>query len=471
MKALTLVLMGTLVLGGLGADNLSRDGFEATTLSNGVPVHFKANPNNEVLALQVFLKGGATLLTPETAGYEALALTMLTRGSSKYTYTQLKDLQWRTSSSLTASASTFDGSSFGLVALPGAFDALFDAWSDALLAPRWDPAEFARVLQDAKIGLQQRMQDPYNRAVQSLNDAKFGGHAYAAGFEPTEASLAGATVEKVKAWWATNLKSGRLTVVAVGNFDYPALKARLESTLGKVARTEFRSTEVRPWTTAERAVVVPFADAGAVGYVRADFAIPAVNQADAEALNLGFTVLNDILFDVVRAKYGACYSVWARSYPFLAPYGSLVVYKTDQPAKVKVYLEEAVAILAGGKALASQASASAAGKGGIGEAASPQKADYLPLEKVLDFYKAKSINAFYEGQQTNAALAGQMASALLYRGDPRAYLDHSARVKAVTAADVVRVIQTYVQKAPKAWVVLGSPELLGDLTPASFLGQ
>lgn len=471
MKKLIIAFLTAALAAGLGADNLSREGFQSAVLANGVPVEFKANPNNRVLALQLFLRGGATLLTPETAGYEALALSMLTRGSAKYSYTQLKDLQWRSSSSLTASASSFDGSSFGLVSLPGSFDVVFDAWSDALLHPRWDPAEFARVVQDAKIALQQQQQDPFNRAVDELHDAMFTGHPYQAAFSPTARSLSGVTLEKLKAWWETNFRSGRLAVVAVGAFDFPALKKKLDATVGALPRSPWTGTAVPRWTTAGQAVVVPFPDAGEVGYVRADFPAPAVGSPDADALGLGFTVLNDILFDVVRAKYGACYSVWARNYGFSAPYASLVVYKTDQPAKVKAYLEEAVALLADGKALASQASASAAGKGGIGAPEGPRKADYVPLAQVLDFYKAKAINGFYEGQQTNSALAGQMASAWLYRGDVKAYLDQAARIRAVTVDDVVRVIRTYVQAGPKAWVALASPEVLNGVTETAFTGR
>lgn len=468
MKRIFTLILAVGILAGAGADNLSREGFQTAPLANGISFQFKANANNQVLALQVFLKGGSALLTPETAGWEGLALTMLTRGSAKYSFAQLKDLQWRTSSSLAVNASGFDGATFGLVCLPGSFDTLFDAWSDAFLHPRWDQGEFDRVLQDAKISLQQSQQDPYNRAVTELNHAKFAGHPYLADFSPTAASLAAVTLDKLRGWWESHLSSGRLTVFAVGDFPFADLKRKLDATLGTLPKVASPPVAVAKWTPTSQATVVSFPDAGAVGYVRADFAIPAVGEADSDALNLGFTILNDILFDIVRAKYGACYSVWARSYGFLAPYGSLVVYKSDQPGKVRPYLEEAVGLLASGKALASQASASAAGKSGIGGAAEPRKSEYVALDQVLAFYQAKSINGFYEGQQTNGAIAGQMSSSVLYRGDPKAFLDYAARINAVKAADVVRVIRQYVQAAPKAWVVLAAPALLEGVTAETF---
>jgi zinc protease len=296
----------------------------------------------------------------------------------------------------------------------------------------------------------------------------FAGHPYLADFTPTQVSLAGATLEKVKAWWDANLQSGRLSVVAVGDFDFASLTKKLGATLGTLPKTSAAAPAIPKWDTAGQAVIIPFPDAGAVGYVRADFPIPAVGDPDNDALNLGFTVLDDILFDIVRAKYGACYSVWSRSYGFLAPYGSLVVYKSDQPGKVRAYLEEAVGLLASGKALASQASASAAGKSGLGAAPEPRKAEYVDLNQVLGFYKAKSVNAFYQGQQTNGAIAGQMTGALLYRGDVKAYLDYSARVNAVKAEDVVRVIKKYVLDGPKAWVALAAPALLEGVTAEAF---
>jgi zinc protease len=468
MKHIFTLLLSTLVLVGAGADNLSREGFQSATLSNGIAVHFKANTNNKVLALRAFFKGGSTLLTPETAGYEDLALSVLTTGSAKYSFAQLKDLQWRTSSSLSGGAAGFDAASFGLVSLPGSFDAMFDVWSDALLHPRWDQTEFDRVLQDAKRSLQQSQQDPYSRAVVELNRAKFGGHPYRADFNATADSLAGATAGKVKAWWEANFQSGRISIVAVGDFDFAALKKKLETSLGSLPKTTPVAAAVPPWTTADTALILPFPEAGAVGYIRGDFSIPAVGSTDYDALDLGLNILNDILFDVVRSKYGAAYSVWGDIHGFLAPYGSLVVYKTNQPAKVKAYVDEAVALLASGKALASQASASAAGKGGIGATVEARTAEYVPLDQVLSFYKAKWVNGFYEGQQTNSAIAGQMATALLYRGDPKAFLDYAARINAVKAADVVRIIQKYLQNGPKAWVVLAAPALLEGVSTETF---
>jgi zinc protease len=469
VKPILAVSFFLFVLSFAGADNLSREGFQTATLADGIPVYFKANDNNRVLALQAFFRGGSALMTPETAGYEDLALTLLTRGSAKYSFADLKDLAWRTSSALTSSASSFDGSSFGLVSLPGSFDAVFDAWSDALLHPRWDETEFNRVVQDAKIALQQQMQDPYNRAVLELHHAMFAGHPYAADFSPTADSLAAVTLAKLRTWWESNLRSGRITIVAVGDFDFPSLKAKLDASVGTLPKADAKVPGVTGWTTSGQVRIVPFADAGAVGYVRADFPIPAVSDPDSTALNLGMTVLNDILFDIVRAKYGACYSVWGRDFGFLASYGSLVVYKSDQPGKVKPYIDEAIGLLASGKALASQASASAAGKSGLGAAPEPRKASYVDIDQVLGFYKAKAINAFYEGQQTNGALAGQMASALLYRGDVKAYLDFADRMNKVTSQDVIRVIQKYVQTGPKAWVILAAPKLLQGVTEDTFL--
>ena len=471
MLRLITIFFSLAVLSGLGADNLTREGFQTATLANGIPVYFKANTNNKVLALHAFLQGGSTLLTPDTAGYEGLALSMLTRGSAKYTFAQLKDLEWRTSSSMTTNAGSFDGSSFGIVSLPGSFDVVFDAWADAWLHPLWDATEFDRVVQDAKIGLQQNLRDPYSRAVRELNRAKFQGHPYEADFSPTAESLAGATLEKVKAWWEANLKSGRMVVVAVGDFDFPSLKAKLDASLGTLPKIPAPAAPVPRWTTEGLARIVPFPDAGEVGYLRVDFPIPSAGEPDSDALGLGLSVLDDILYDIVRAKYGACYSVWTQDSGFLAPYASIIVIKSDQPGKLRPYLEEAVGLLASGKAQASQASASAAGKSGLGAAPEPREAHYVDLDQVLGFYKAKAINGFYEGQQTNRAIAGQMAYALVYRGDVKAYLDYADRVNAVTATDVVRVIQKYVQNGPKAWVVLAAPKLLEGVTSAMFTGK
>lgn len=468
LRVVTALILGVAASLPLAADNLSREGFVTSTLSNGIPVYLKSNPNNQVLALQLSLRGGSALRSADTAGWEDLALSVLSRGSQRYSYDQLQDLEWRSSATLGGGASGFDAAGFTMVGLPSSFDTLFDAWSDALVHPRWDPEEFDAVLQQAKISLQRRQQDPYGRAVTELHKVSLAGHPYAADFNPTAASLKDLTLDKLKAWWEEHFVTGRLAVVAVGNFDPAVLQTKLQATLGTLPARPFSAAPVPRWSAAGQVVIVPFADAGDVGYVRADFAAPPASDPDSDALRLGFSVLDDILFDVVRTKYGASYGAYCQFSGFLAPYGALVVQKTDQPGKIKAYLDEAIDLLASGKALASQASVSAAGKSGLGAAAEPRQAAYVPLEQVLAFYKAKAINGFYESQQTNGAIAAQMAGALLYRGDVKAYLDYAERVNRVTAADLIRVITTYVKNSPKAWVVLAAPALLEGVTAAQF---
>lgn len=446
--------------------------FSVSILDNGIPVVIKKTGSNRIFALRTVLTGFTALVPEEKAGLEAVMLTMLTRGSEKYPYSEFQRLLFEKSASISPSFTSFDITSLSLHTIDTYFDELFDVYADAFLHPAWNEEEFPRVMNDLKVAKRQSMNEPYLKSVIKINEKFFAGHPYASSWDGTENSLQGIVLDDVKEYYAKTVVSGRLFIVAVGNFDTAKLVKKLNGTFGSMPKKEFARPAVPPLGKglAPELIKEVFPQSEGLAYVRSDFALPAPDDPDFPKLQVAMTLLDDVLFEIVRTQHGACYSVWSGIHPFSAGFGDITVYKTSVPGQVKKYVDDAIAVLLSGKCIAGKVSASAEGKGGIGSEVDVknQQGVFVPIAEALPFYKKQFLSSFYSGQQTNISVASEIASSIVYHGDFRHYLLMMDQVNEVTDADVVRVIKKYVRDNPMLWVVLGDAKLLESVDKESY---
>ncbi|MEI6387555.1 MAG: pitrilysin family protein [Spirochaetota bacterium] len=447
--------------GGVGA--FARDNsasFTSFTLSNGIPVVVRKNDANRVRSVSLVLRGGSLIVEPSRAGLEGVMLRTMARGSSSWPYGKLAAKLDETSSSISAE-SAFEYSTYTLTTIDRYFNEMLPIWAGTLTNPSWGSTDFDRVLSDSKLALKKKAQDPWQTAALTMNKVFFEGHPYAATTDGTSESLASLDLAAVKAHYERTWSANRLFVVAVGNYEVPELKSALEGVFGAIVNRDFPvpvgvatfQGRVRPGLVKQ-----VFPASKGVAYLRADFAAPAPTDQDWPATSLSMRVLSDLLFNVVRDKYGAVYTPGSYIRAFSANYGSLTVFKTDVPGKVKGYLDEAVGELAAGKAMSVAP--------GPDEGKSPR----MSLEAVLPTYKALYINETYQKIGTNAAVAGEIARSVMQAGDPRAWLLDVARVSATSADDVERATKKWLLEAPATWVLLGPEEMIMPVDDAAFMG-
>jgi zinc protease len=442
-------------------------------LDNGIPVIIKKNEANRTLTIKTILLGHVSLTPKEKAGLEAVTLTMLVRGSQKYSYENVKRILFEKSSTISPFFQSFDMTSFDLITIDKYFDELFPIYADAFLHPRWNHEEFPRVMNDFKMSKQEAENDAYSRTVIKLHEKLFEGHPYAASWEGVGNSLESITLNDVTKYYESTFSSGRIFIVAVGNFDTKTLLAKLNSSFGMLPKKKFTLPDVPLFSGKIKSnlLLESFEESKDLAYVRGDYALPPQGNTDYPALMVTFNLLNDILFEIIRTQNGACYSVWAGTHGFKANYGNITVYKTAVPGKVKHYIDDSIAVLLRGQCLAGKVSASSEGKGGIGKDVpiSEQRDTFVPIAEALPFYKIQSITHYYSGQQTNSSIAAQIASSVVYRNDFRDYLLLSDRINAVTPEDIIRVTKKYLTNNPTFWIVLGSSGILRDVRRDDYL--
>jgi zinc protease len=416
------------------------------TLDNGIPLFVLENPNSPVCSLRLFIKGQAQYGEEGKEGLEKLTLSLMTRGSEKYTRKQSLRLQQLTSSSVSSFASSYDLSRFSLKTLSKYYRRTYPLFRDELLHPAWDEEEFDKVKTGLLSSCTKRENDPDFLAGQIVSDNFFGDHPYQLLTSGNRDSLESITLEDVKSYYNTLLEGNRLYFVGVGDFDASKLQKELNRDFGSISFSEEKHPPILPLEPVEEQILSQvFSDSPGLAYVRGTWALPAMSHKDKAALKLGVNILKDILFQILRTENSACYSVKARIYDFQASYGLFQVYKTPVPYNVEDMIKEGVRILASGRCLS----------------AVPEGEElYVPLGEALEFYQARFVTNYYSDQVTNASVALAIGNSFFYRNDPTAYREEAELWLSLSEEDIVGAVNKYILNQPVLWGIVGGEDVV-----------
>lgn len=427
--------------------------FSSFVLSNGIPVYVKRNDANRVRNISLIVQEGGAA-DPSQAGLAKLALSTMARASAHYAYEEVVEQLDATSSSIGASAN-FEYGALTLNALDKYFDSLFPVWADMATNPGFRDEDFRQARHEAELAVQSKDQDPWAFAGKIMNAAFFENHPYSVDPDGTEASLGAARVGDLKEWYGKSFVPERIFVVAVGSFDPEALKGLLEPTIGAMAGKNSPPAKRAPDFKASPArglIAEAHEQSRGVFYLRGDFPAPGPSAPDYMAANLAMKLFSDLLFTVVRDGYGAVYTPSALIRAFGANYGSISIYKTSAPEKIKSYIDETVGILSQGRCVS------------VDPSRSGEEAKFMRIEDALESYKRMYVNEYFAAVRTNAAVSRLTIASVLRAGDPADWLYDVPRIGSLTPADVAKAFDDYVIKGNFTWVAAGDQNLL-DLLP------
>lgn len=431
--------------------------FMKTVLSNGIPVYMKVQDANRVFHVSLVLQGGSLVTPPEQAGWENIALKTMARSSQNYPYEKAAAILDRTSSSI-GTAVQFEYSTFSLTTLDKYRDELLALWGDMLTAPSFSADDFGKAKDEVSLSLQSVEQNPWSTTQKVMNQAYFKGHPYAVNPEGTEESISPMTAADARKWYTEHFSADRIFVVAVGDFNPAELAKKLEALLGQVSGPKLGAVSRPspfPMGPSGSLIMQEHEQAKGTLYLRGDFAAPAPGSDDYFAMALAARMFSDLLFSVVRDKYGAVYTPSAMIRSFLANYGSIMIYKTSAPDKIKQYIDEAAGLLAHGRVVSV-------------DPAKTEADGYMPIGEAIDTYKQLYMNEYFEAVRNNAAIASLIIRSVLRTGDPADWLKDQKRIDMLDADAVQRAFNTYVLGGAFLWVAVGDQTLLDKLDPRAF---
>ena len=181
------------------------------SLDNGIKVIVKKQDTNRIFTMSVVYSGGLALIPQGKDGLESLTLSMMLRGSKKYSYEDIKKTSSENSSTMSANTG-IDLSWLNLTTIDKYWNQMLDVFTDSIINPVFNEKELELVKKAALMDIKKRMSDPYDFTVTKLHEKIFKNHPYSIEKDGTESSVSTIKIEDLKQWYAEKLTADRIKI-------------------------------------------------------------------------------------------------------------------------------------------------------------------------------------------------------------------------------------------------------------------
>jgi zinc protease len=422
---------------------------EKRTLTNGLTVWVIGVHKVPTVHLELAVRAGIAADPPQKFGLSSLAADMLEEGAGSRTALEIADAIDFLGAELSTSGAV-DTSYVNLhVPVARLADAL-TIMSDVIARPTFPEAELNRLREERLASLLEIQDDPEQLIQVAFPKLVFGAsHRYGTSAIGTAASLKGITAGDLKTFHASHYRPDNAVLVVAGDVTADTVVPQLERALGGwkgAAGARVAPAGDAPQLTARRVYLIDKPDAaqsqiriGWVGVARSTpdyFALRVLNTILGEAFT---SRLNTNLREVHGYAYGASsrFDMRLSAGPFYAAAG----VQTDKTSEaLKEFFIELARI--------------------------HEPVPAAELEKAKNYLALQMPRNF----ETTRATANALANAYVYDLPADYYSTYAARVRAVTAADVKRVADKYVQPDKFAIVIVGDRKVIEPGVKALNLG-
>ena len=422
---------------------------EKRTLSNGLQVWIMGVHKVPVVHVELAVRAGISADPAGKFGLASLAADMLDEGAGGRDALAIADAI----DFLGAELSTFGAADATYVDLHVPVARLADAlpiMADVVRTPTFPEAELKRLRGERLASLLEMQDDPEQLIQLAFPRLVFGAqHRYGTGTIGTAASLQGITAADLKTFHAAQFRPSNAVLVVAGDVSADAVVPLLERAFGAWkggAAAAAASAGNAPQLTARRVYLVDKPGAaqsqiriGWIGVPRSTpdyFPLRVLNTILGEAFT---SRLNTNLREVHGYAYGASSRFDMRASPgaFYAAAG----VQTDKTAEsLKEFFTELTRIH------------------------EPVAAE--ELEKAKNYLALQMPRTF----ESTRGTADALAQAWVYNLPADYYTTYADRVRAVTAADVKRAADTYIQPGKFAVVIIGDRKTIEAPVKALNLG-
>lgn len=289
------------------------------TLSNGLAVWVVERPSLPLVSVHVVVKGGSAADPDQRPGLAALTDTMLTHGAADRDATAFAAAVEQQAIRLEVSTDA-SYSEVGLATHADRLDLALDLMADAILRPRFDADELARVKAQRDSELAESLDDPMQVAKNVTSRAYYGaGHPYAHPTMGTRAGVAAATLDDVRASWAARFGANRATITVVGAVTGPQIRDALEKRLGAWAASAPAPVIAPAPARKKQSFVLVDNPGSSQSVIYVMMPAPGPGQPELHAARMGVIALGGTftsrLNNLLREEKGYTYGVAARLAP------------------------------------------------------------------------------------------------------------------------------------------------------------
>jgi zinc protease len=403
-------------------------------LSNGIPVFLVERHKLPLAEVLVVLRAGASGDPPGKSGLASLTAALLERGAGGRSALEISDVADFLGADVSAGAdrdSTTVAINVPSVRLPDAVVLL----SDLVRNPTFPEEELERVRDERLTDILQWRDEPDEIAATAFASAVYGAHPYAQRVEGSEKSLRSATREDVRRFHAAHYAPVSAAIVAVGDVNARDVLPLLERAFGSWKGAAGAAAVAPPPPAKqirERRILLVDKPGAAQSEIRIGRVGPPRATPDYFPLLVTNTILGGSftsrLNHNLRETKGYTYGAISRFVYGLStgPFIALAAVQTDKtgPALAEFFRElEAI------------------------------RAEVPPDE----LQRAKNYAALrYPAQfETDAQVAEHIRDQFVYALPDDYFNTYVARIQAVTAADVRRVAQEWIDPSGCVVVVVG----------------
>ena len=407
-----------------------QSGFAQQTESftvNGLKVIFKENTSTDIVAAQMYFKGGVALLEPSDAGLESLTLQTATDASKNYPRDILSSKLASMNSQLSAS-SGLDFSSINLLCVKQYFDDSWKIFSDVIVSPSFTDEDFQLEREQQINAVKQSQDDPDSYLNHLADDAFYNNHPYRVEVYGNEATLNSFSQEQLKEYYKTRLQSSGMLLVVVGNISKEEIEKRVKESFGNIPVGNFVQPQLPEVEHSETTLKVVDRNLPTV-YMEGVFPAPAFASKDYYPMRVATSILYDKLYEQVRTKRSLSYAPASWTNASFSNSGVIYVTTVYPDSTINIMLNEV----------------------------NKMKEDTISARELANKVNG-FITGYYMRNETFSQQAGLLAryelSGAGYKDADR-YLNF---VKKVTPDDIQRVCKEYIKNLQ--YVLIGNPASL-----------
>ena len=417
---------------------------EKYELKNGIPVFYKKNTANRVNNVTICMNGGLRHLTKETSGLEYAVVDCMAKSSHLYDANTRQEYFNQTNATINT-LSTASASFISLNVLDKYFSTMFPIFMDGFLHPNFATLFLNTQMEKMQKEIAERELNPESLLFDIATQVLYKDHIFEITTYPTRTSIQNLTYENMMAHVPLLQKAQDLSVFIVGNIDidYFLNILNLEINLGGLtADGEPLGPLEVPFVPLDKLnVFMKNTRMPGTAVIARAFYVPNV-QDYSEQLKADLTssIFSKILYNVVREKYGACYTPMSYILGGYSNVGLEVLFSVSDFENFADYMEEARQIMQ---------------KGLYIQSINPDGSfELVPLQNKLQGFKNSYINSSFVDQKTTQGIALNIANNYLLSNDfSNSHLIET--LKKITVEDIITTFEKYWLQEEDMWVSMG----------------
>jgi zinc protease len=391
---------------------------------NGLKILVKRRPGVPTAAVALFIKGGSTNITPETAGIESFMLNASTEATKSFPRETLRKELARTGTNISFSSGR-DYSGLVMACTKQNFDDSWKMFTDVAINPTFAAEDIDRIRGNILTGLRGKEDSPDEALNDTVEKTIYAGHPYANDPDGTPDTIAKFTPAELAAYHKKVMQTSQLLLVIVGDVDAAQIEKLATASFGTLPRGNYKQSPLPALAFAKPTLDVVNKPLE-TDYIEGSFAAPQLSDPDYYPMRVAISILQTQVYQEIRTKRNLSYAPDA-GLNINGANNAFIYVTTTQPNvaipamldKVKDLRENEV------------------------------------TEDTIRQYGNFFLTTYYVGQETDAAQAGELARYELLGGGWRnsfGFIDH---LRQVTPAQVKAVAQKYMKNV--RFDVVGDP--------------